>query len=232
MEISYCIPCRNRTEDLKQSMVTVIAAARKSPPVEIVVLDYSSEDDLEQYVKSLPKLENNRITYVKYEGAKYYHMAHARNLSMLAASGEYLVGANADNLLGERFFSKIRKIAAEGVVWMVPGPYNSLLIIQKNEFIEAGGYDERFEFYGPEDKELVERLYRRGAKRSYYPRSLIPAIYTPDEKKTTGYRLKLSKRQMHLRGFKILKESREKRTLVANPNGWGKNGCIRNNTGS
>ena len=232
MEISYCIPCRNRTEDLKQSMVTVIAAARKSPPVEIVILNYSSQDDLEQYAKSLPQIENIRITYVKHTGAKYYHMAHARNLSMLAASGEYLIGANADNLLNERFFSELRKLINEGAIWMIPGPYNSLLMIQKKEFIEAGGYDERFEFYGPEDKELVERLYRRGAKCKYYPRSLIPAIYTPDEKKITGYRLKLSKGQMHLLGYKILKESRAKGTLVANPHGWGKNGCISNNTGT
>ena len=105
---------------------------------------------------------------------------------------------------------------------MIPRPWNSLLVIHKEEFIDAGGFDERFEFYGPEDKEMVERLHRRGGKCGQYSRSLISAIYTPNEKKIAGYRLKIGKREMHKRMMKYFMENRENKLLVANPDGWGK----------
>jgi len=208
---------------LKQSLVAVIAAAKRSPPVEIVILDYDSDDGLEEYAKTLPQLKDgNNIVYVKHTGHKYYHMAKARNLSALAASGEYLVLANADNLPSGYFFHVIRVLIDAGAVWMIPGPWDSLLVIQKEEFIDAGGFDERFEFYGPEDKELVERLRRRGTKHKIYSRSLIPAVYTPDVKKESGYRLKIPKQKMHNLMMKYFIENRENKLLVANPDGWGK----------
>lgn len=223
MVISYCIPIKNRLHDLKKSMVKVVAAARKSPPVEIVILDYDSDDGLKEYVKTLPCLENgNSIVYIKHPNHKYYHMAHARNLSMLAGSGEYLVGANADNLLSEYFFQVIRALIADGAIWMTPSSFTSLLICQKKEFIDAGGFDERFEFYGPEDKEIVERLERRGKKHKRYSRSLIPAIRTRISEKKKNYRLKLSRKQMHDMMMKYLLENRANNVLVANPDGWGK----------
>ena len=50
-KISFCIPCMGRAHDLKKTMPHLIKAAIKSPPVEIVILDYNSKDDLEKYIK-------------------------------------------------------------------------------------------------------------------------------------------------------------------------------------
>jgi len=227
MVISYCIPIRNRLEDVKLSLVEVIKAAKRSPPIEIAILDYGSDDGLEEYVKTLPQLNHgNSIKYTRPANYKYYHMAHARNLSMLAGSGDYLVGANADNLISGYFFHVIRVLIDLGAVWITPDPWSSLLIIKKEEFVACGGFDERFEFYGPEDKEIVERLYRRGKSHKKYSRSLICAIYTDNDKKMSGYRLKLMKRTAHKEGWKILLENREKELLVANPDGWGRKETI------
>ena len=46
MLISLCLPCHNRTHDLKRVMPYLLGAANFSPPVEIVVIDYNSQDDL------------------------------------------------------------------------------------------------------------------------------------------------------------------------------------------
>jgi len=48
--ISICIPCKNRTYDLKKTIPHIIRAANISPPVEIVVINYGSEDDLNEYI--------------------------------------------------------------------------------------------------------------------------------------------------------------------------------------
>ncbi|HEY5549740.1 MAG TPA: glycosyltransferase [Candidatus Saccharimonadales bacterium] len=199
MLISFCIPCMNRTYDLKKTMPYLTAAAKASPPVEVVILDYNSVDDLEDYIKSV-KQENPDfiLTYRKYSGRDTYHMAHARNLSVLAASGEYIVIFSTDLFPYKDFIPTVRRLIAEtGAKWLYTGIlYLGVIVCKKAEFVAAGGYDERFELYGPEDKDLNERLARRGVKSARYPEELIGIFRTTDTEKTKNYRLKMSKREM------------------------------------
>lgn len=224
MLISYCIPCKNRTYDLKESLPTVFASAALSPPIEVVILNYGSTDDLDDYVKSLVPPEGVTLTYKVYDKNPFFHMAHARNLVLLAASGEYIINAQADLLMTPRYFSEIRRLLTEtGAVWMRPPERSGVLVVKKQEFIDSGGVDERFEFYGPEDKDLANRLKRRGGKFSPYPASLFGIIFTPDREKIKNYRLQISKRQMHLRQVGFLRENDANNQLVANEGiEWGK----------
>jgi hypothetical protein len=97
-----------------------------------------------------------------------------------------------------------------------------VVVLPKEEFISAGGYDERFEFYSPEDKDLYHRLIRRGLKPLVLRWKYLSAIYTPDTEKTKNYRLPLSKREMAKRMAPIYHENMEKYTLVANEGKeWG-----------
>ena len=73
--ISLCIPAHARTYDLKKTLPHLIAAVNASPPVEIVILDYNSPDDLEEYIgiiKETTQLtDGNVISYVKYSRRDY-----------------------------------------------------------------------------------------------------------------------------------------------------------------
>ena len=74
MLISICAPCHNRTYDLKKVLPTWIEAANASPPVEMVVLDYNSPDDLQSYMeemKKVPLAEGNSLLCPKYTGRNY-----------------------------------------------------------------------------------------------------------------------------------------------------------------
>ena len=111
----------NRTYDLKKTLPLTIQAANASPPVEIVVLNYNSQDDLDYYMDFAGVLleGDNFLTYKEYTGRDTYHMAHAQNLAMLAGSGEYLVNTAADVVLTIDFFSTIRELLSPGdIVWM------------------------------------------------------------------------------------------------------------------
>jgi len=214
--ISLCVPVHNRTFDLKMVMPGWIEAANNSPPVEIVVLDYNSTDDLYEYIQSL---NNQNITYRKYSGRSYYHMAHARNLSVLASSGEYVSIMSADIYVTTNFISTLREKIATGCVWMY-GRHAALITLKRDEFIAAGGYDERFEFYGPEDKDLNDRLRRRGLVPCWFP-NVFGYNKTFDEEKTKNYRLKITRREMAEMMYVIYRENIANKVLVANPNGWG-----------
>lgn len=224
--ISLCIPCHNRTHDLKRVMPYLIAAANYSPPVEIVVVDYNSQDDLRQFMMQTlqsPLEGGNIITYKPYHGRDHYHMAHARNLSVVASTGEYFVISSTDIYFHPVFFQAIRdEIDFHGYTWMYEPRYKGVIACLRDEFMDAGGYDERFEFYGPEDRELHARLVRRGGKHGVLPPGLVSVFPTPNEQKVQNYRLALTKREMHIRGKAILDENNDAELLVANPDGWGK----------
>lgn len=225
--ISFCLPVHARTYDLKETMPFLIEAANASPPVEILILDYNSPDDLEEYVRIVERVERlvggSRLSYVKYAGRDHYHMAHARNLSVKASAGEYIVILSADIYPSVNFVTVVRQMLVEGdYVWMHGKLYTGAIVCQRAEFLAAGGYDERFEFYGPEDNDLDARLTRRGGKLGRLPAGLLNVIKTPNEEKIKNYRLKLSKRQMYQRMKAIYEENEKGALLVANEGKeWG-----------
>lgn len=228
MVISLCIPCMNRMHDLKKIMPSLIKAANASPPVQIVILDYNSQDDLFDYVFDIHVVQEklfqggSSIWYHQFRGRNYFHMAHARNLSVLAAIGDYVVISSTDIELDESFFAVIREhIEKDAPTWLHFKNETGVITIKRDEFIAAGGFDERFEFYGSEDKDLYLRLLRRGAPHVIMPGKLFHAMHTPDEMKIQNYRLKISKREMDERGKVFYYENIKNGVLVANPEGWG-----------
>ncbi|HLG90829.1 MAG TPA: glycosyltransferase [Candidatus Saccharimonadales bacterium] len=226
MLISFCIPCMNRTYDLKKTMPYLLSAAKGSPPVEIVILDYNSQDDLVEYVAGVQRQNPEiHLTYRKYTGRDTYHMAHARNLSILSASGEYIVVFSTDLFPREGFVPTVRQLIAEtGADMVATGVrFVGVIVLRKTEFVAAGGYDERFELYGPEDKELNARLRRRGLKITEYPEELIGIFDTPDEERTKNYRLKLDKRKMSAMMRPYYDQNIADEVMVANQGAeWGK----------
>ena len=209
-------------------MPSLILAASISPPVEIMILDYNSPDDLAQYMKRIIETtifrNDSKLSYKKYTGADYFYVAHARNLSALASSGEFLILSCADHILDENYFQAIRMLLEEGdCVWLYPHRRGAgMLGCNKKEFIAAGGYDERFELYGKEDKDIALRLERRGEKYKQIPLNLVATIPTPKADKYRNLRPGLSRIQTEKYSKAIYDENIANKVLVANKKGWGK----------
>ena len=211
----------NRTHDLRQVMPSLIAAANASWPVEIVVLDYNSQDDLAAYIETVDTKRAD-LTYARYTGRDYYHMAHARNLSVLASSGEYALISSADVGMHLDCIEGIRAKLGDGCIWVHHSDrFVGVICVERQEFIDAGGFDERFEFYGKEDKDLLARLKRRGASHAQVldRLALIPTSWP---EKLKNYRLPLSRREMGKRAKAIYYENIDRGVLVANwEQEWG-----------
>ena len=225
MLVSLCIPCRNRTHDLKEVMPTFIATANASPPVEICVLNYNTQDDLADWMgllmENTPLEGGSQFRYMAYWGRDRYHMAHARNLSVAMSYGEYITICSADIAPKPAYMQAVRERIAEGAVWMQPRKYRGIMVLRREEFFEAGGFDERFEFYGKEDIDLEDRLKRRGLMPVQVPTALH-VIKTPNSIKSKGYRLDISKAAMNRRARPIYLDNCEKGVLVANEGQeWG-----------
>lgn len=204
--ISYTLPCHKREADLSQALPTVLRAADRSLPVEIVVVDYGNPVPLDPSVRTV-RVER-----------EHFHMAHARNVGIMAARGDIVVAFLSDQLLAPDFFRYVRETMRQGLFlrWFETFAFN------RDEIVDAGGFDERFEFYGPEGKELTDRLERRGLRSQRIPDRYVSQIPTPNELKTKNYRLKMSKRTMHYIGKAIWDENRARGLTVANAGmEWG-----------
>lgn len=213
----------NRTDDLRWVMPRLLAAASVSPPVEIVVLDYNSQDGLADYMAVVCSIVHGAsVLYWRYEGRDYYHMAHARNLAMKAGSGDYLLSFLADVSMSPDYIQALRQELEAGCVWAHHSDrFVGVICVARDEFVAAGGYDERFEFYGKEDKDLLARLHRRGAPHMQLPDRLT-LLPTPWPKKLENYRGNLGRRQMGKRSKAIYAENNERGVLVANEGKeWG-----------
>lgn len=189
MLISLCVPIMNRTRNLRTSLPALVAAANASPPVELVILDYHSPDDLQEYLEwarvNLPLAgENfwNRPRYLKGDG--FYNSAHARNLAAKASHGEYLVQLNAEARPRAGFVAMLRaQIEQHHWTWLCEQRLGQFIAITRAEFEAAGGYDERFRLYAPEDKDICARLHRRGGSFYCFGQDWIEEERTPNRTK-------------------------------------------------
>lgn len=211
---------------MKKTLPKIVESANASPPVEIVILNYNSDDDLHEYIRdgSYGKLENGSVlTYYRYINRDYYHMAHARNLSVVVSQGEQIVISSTDIIPSAKYFGTVRECLRRlKFAWLYVEGYNGVVILERKEFIAMGGYDERFEFYGPEDRDLADRLRRRYGNGHGLPKGLLTVIKTLNIEKEKNYRLDITKQEMSKRMRPIYDENVRNNILVANAGKkWG-----------
>lgn len=224
--ISVCIPVMNRRHDLERTIGKTLAAAKISPPINVCILDYGSSGGLSEFMEALVPMpivfnKRNNIVYARYN-ADHYHNAHAWNMAARMGAGEYLVMAGADALFDLHYFVEIRRLIDGGAIWMRGPHFKGIICVQRDEFDAAGGYDEQFEFYGSEDKDLEARLTRRGGQFGLVPDSLVSVLRTPNSEKTRNYRGNMTKQEMIEHNRRILEANNQAGVLVANEGRvWG-----------
>lgn len=226
--ITYTFTCHKRTKDMLSVMPSVITAANQSPPVEILIIDYGEQPPLEPLLAKHREglLPDNKLVVKTYRKRSYYHMGHARNLSLRGSNGDYVIIGASDISLDPNFFSEVRtRFRETGATYLrsMTSGYVGILACERKALFAIGGWDERFEFYGPEDKDVLHRLDRNGAKIGYYDLDkLITMIRTPDTERTANYRLQLSKQEMSALGKEILEQNDKANIVIANKGvEWG-----------
>lgn len=214
----------NRIGDLKRALPSMILAANASPPVEIVILDYNSNEEVAEALGDawMQLVDGNKIVCARYEGREHYHIAHAWNLAVKGSKGDYIAIMGADAIPSENYVIEARKLIADGCIWMRGRHYKGILVCQRKEFMDAGGYDERLEYYSGEDKEFEARLRRRGSKFGLMPDGAVHVLRTARRAKTSNFGTDMTKREMMEFGSRIRAENAKRDLLIANEGKeWG-----------
>jgi hypothetical protein len=140
-------------------------------------VNYNSPDNLDDFIRAehMSDIESGRLSVYRFTEPGPFRMAHAKNLahrlSMLGGS-DILVNIDADNFAGPAFDQyvarRLETYEGEAFLWanMKKGEMrrgiSGRIAVTAHAFLEAGGYDEVFAAWGPDDKDFNKRLRQLG----------------------------------------------------------------------
>jgi hypothetical protein len=161
----------NRRQHLAETLPVNLANNRLSS-TSFLVLDYNSDDGLQEYIFNnfRDEIKSGRLRYRRYANAKYFSHSHSRNLAVKLTDATYVCNVDADNFTGPDFDEYLMQqfsLRPRVVISALSNPLNMYgafgrMATRRSDFIEVGGYDEAFEGYGFEDYDLISRLEQSG----------------------------------------------------------------------
>jgi Sulfotransferase domain/N-terminal domain of galactosyltransferase len=210
--IGFCITCGNRREHLEATLAKNLRDNRHYPRAKFVVLDYGSRDGVGTWVRERfpAELTSGRLLLYRTE-AQHFHMAHAKNMAHRLAieeGCEILVNLDADNFTGPAFahyvaqqfdqaeedreaiFLRARENhqgPGPGAWSRMPGGCGGRIVVTASTFLCAGGYDEQFAGWSPDDKDFAHRLEVLGFARHGIPRRHLGAVPHGDDIRFANY---------------------------------------------
>lgn len=242
-KISICTTCMGRTKDLKETLIKNIENNIDYPNLEFVVLNYNSNDDMDEWFKKdnlLNKyIEEKKLVYYKTNEPKFYSMSHSRNVAFKLATGDIVNNVDADAFIlrnkdtYENFASYINRLANEQPekAMFVKGKrmMRGRLGFFRSEFINLlGGYDETLDGYGHDDHDLKDRAWGMGFKMMWFGGTFHESIKTPKEDKTKNMKNK-SWKDSENKNKQISFDNLKNKIFKANDGKeWGKAIVIKN----
>lgn len=178
-KISLCTTCMNRLHDLQMTLPQNIFDNLDYDQLEFVLLDYSSEDGLEEWVKREMSvwIRQGVLNFYRANGHTRYLPSHSRNVTFRLATGDIVVNVDADNYIGEGFARRINQCMAmrkEHIIAVSERflrPHSTRLLLKgrfalyRNDLLALGGFDEDLDDqggYSNEDLHLVLRAMMLG----------------------------------------------------------------------
>lgn len=170
MILSLCTVCKNRASHYKQTILKNIRDNEANGNVEFLLLDYNSDDDLEEWVKANlgTYIESGLLSYYKTFDPQYFHRSHSRNMAFRLAKGNLICNVDADNYIGPGFADYlINEFSNDKGIFLCTGgegdgiaccDIGGRICVTVDDFNAIGGYDEKMCNYGFEDYDLIYRL--------------------------------------------------------------------------
>jgi|SRR5215472_2099048 len=199
VKIAYCTTCKGRADHIRQTLPANLDS-NTIPDVKFVLLNYSSPDGLEEYIRlnHWRDIADGRLAFYTYPTTGPFRMAHAKNMAHRLAimeGADVLVNLDADNYTGPSFDKYIaermrrpeRFMFAQMIRGVLPRGISGRIAVHKTAFLKAGGYDEKYETWAPDDKDFNARLQRLGYEPQKIENEYLLAINHNDKKRFSEY---------------------------------------------
>lgn len=171
IKISFCATCKNRLWQLVETMPSNMSAVLGADDVDMVLLNYHSDDQLDQYVLDCfsSELKSGKLKYFKLGTERqYFDMSYAKNVVHRLATGQVLFNLDADNYIGE-IIPELRVLAVNELLLPlhVTGTDTARfgrIGLHKSAFHSLRGYNEKITGMGNDDSDLTSRAVSQGLK--------------------------------------------------------------------
>lgn len=199
MRIAFCITCKGRAHHIARTLPSNLA---DNPTATFVLLNYGSPDGLMAYLSAYhrPDLDSGRLVVYTAPNAGPFRMAHAKNMAHRLAIHEgatVLCNLDADNYTGpnfDRFITDHFKqngnnsyLWARMIVGRLARGISGRIAVTAQTFLKAGGYDENYENWGPDDKDFNSRVQRMGYTPYEIPPFYLRGIRHTEESRFAEY---------------------------------------------
>ena len=186
---SVIIPTFNRKESLIQVIESILL--QDWSMIEIIVCDDGSTDGTKEMIielrKSLMGKKNIPIKYINTNTPDEYNLAYAKNLGVIESIGEILIFLDdryyaEPNLLSEFAKNLHPKEWIYGNKGTKKDFIENVSCIYRQEFIEAGMFNQSCHLYGFQSQELRVRFKRQGFKFKFIESAKVKTIFETKNK--------------------------------------------------
>jgi hypothetical protein len=197
MRVGFCITCKGRAQHLEETLPDNL---RNNARARFILVNYNSPDHLDEFIRRehTDDIEDGRLSVYRFTEPGPFRMAHAKNLTHRLAMMEgmnTLVNIDADNFAGYNFDQYVadQLVGGEAFLWahMRKGEMrrgiSGRIAVTAHAYLAAGGYDEVFSTWSPDDKDFNLRLRRLGFKPKEIDVRYLNAISHNDKMRFREY---------------------------------------------
>lgn len=149
-----------------------IESWRKQKVNQIIILDWNSKEDMNDYIKSL---KDDRILYIRVINEKYFIRTFAQNLAARFCKFNKIMKIDSDIILSDNFFENHNLIKNNFFV----GEYrcgrnkneeflHGNIYLFLNDYFKINGYNEYIKDYGWDDSDFTIRLMLCGLTKQLF----------------------------------------------------------------
>lgn len=207
--VYFCTTCKGRVQHIERTLRQNI---HHNPDAKFILVDYNSQDYLIDYLKARcwEEICSGQLTVYSYKEDTPFRMAHAKNMAHRLAifegakPNDILCNIDADNFTGKGFanyliesFTILPTLKQEVFMWSrmvkdghgrLPRGISGRIAVTARQFLNSGGYDEKFETWSPDDKDFNLRLRRMGYTAYEIDPYYLNAILHNDKMRFREYR--------------------------------------------
>lgn len=169
-----------RLHHLRQTLAANLWNLSDEPDVEFVIVDYNSRDGLEDWFRrtysGTSLMSRGRLVYARETTAEHWHVAKAKNLAHVLATGDVLVNVDADNFVSRSYVRACHTLfghTGPGVYFGTTFDRNSSpgrVALHRDDFYRLGGYDEDIGgAWTGDDQDLMQRAAVSGLYAALLP---------------------------------------------------------------
>jgi len=166
-KLSIIIPCKDRVNHLLQCLGTI--RAQSVQPYEVIIVDYDCPDNTKGIVRAISaELNWNALRVIQANTLnESFNLSRARNQGYAATTGDILFFCDADTILQPTFIERHLEDYRNGSFFCGWGAADSTgnMIISRDMFVAANGYNEALTDWGFEDIAIYKRLEGLGWER-------------------------------------------------------------------